>query len=150
MKRTLFLIVVAASLAMASTGFPQSSNPVRDPRPLPGKIQPRPTPGKAPVGPKELPDAKLSITSLKYVDTLPGARITIKNVGGKTSGGSEVLITLYAARKKPNATWPDITTGYRSPPTAARAAKPSLTLIQWSVVTTLKLEPACLMNSADR
>jgi hypothetical protein len=105
MKQTLFLIVVAVSLAISPATFPQSSNPVRDPRPSPGKIEPRPTPGKAPAGPRQLPK-KLQVLSLAYAPNLPGARITIKNVGGETADTELTLILL--ATKKTNGAWPNL------------------------------------------
>jgi len=102
MKRVMFLILL---LTMTSAVFGQAGSPARQTL-GPSKIEPRPTPGKAPITPKELP-AKPKITSLVYVDTLPGARITIKNLGGKPSLSTFLIIELYAAEKH-NGKWPDI------------------------------------------
>lgn len=107
MKVTIFLMSIVAALAISSAAFSQSSPPARDTRTAPVRIEPRPTPGKAPAGPKEVPDAKLSITSLEYVDTLPGARVTVKNVGGKTNARATLLVKVHAAQKT-NEAWPGI------------------------------------------
>ena len=107
MKVTIFLMSIVAVLMISSAVLSQSGPPVRDTRTAPVRIEPRPTPGKAPVGPKELPDAKLVITNVEYVDTLPGARVTVKNVGGKTGAPGPVYVNVHAAQKT-NGAWPAI------------------------------------------
>jgi hypothetical protein len=47
------------------------------------------------------------IVSVKYVDTLPGAIVTIRNVGGQTQPKTSLILNLKATSKY-NGAWPDV------------------------------------------
>jgi hypothetical protein len=104
-----FLLVLTIILSAASTVVSQSTPPQRSPDRRPGITKPAasdPTIGKAPRPPRQLP-AKLQTLSFAYAPNLPGARLTVKNVGGETAGGY-LKISLRAA-KKVNGAWPSVT-----------------------------------------
>ncbi len=108
----LIIILSIASAAISQTGAPErklGTRPVVIPPTDNGKNV-----GKAPAGPKEAPPGQRQIVSVKYIDTLPGARVTIRNVGGQTLRKTVLTMQLNAIRRYKginpdiNGTWSDI------------------------------------------
>lgn len=112
MKYRIFLPGLIIILALASAAISQTGAPERKVGTRPPVIRPTDNGknvGKAPASPKELPDGKYSIIAVEYLDTLPGARVTIENVGGKTIGherGPWMLGIRLLAIEKTNGSWP--------------------------------------------
>jgi hypothetical protein len=112
-----FLIVLTIILSAVTAGVSQSAPPQRDIDRRPAITKPAGsdrTVGNAPTAPRRLP-AKLQTVSFAYAPNLPGARMTVKNVGGETAGGY-FQVALHAAKKISGA-WPSVTgkmpTSYR-------------------------------------